>query len=433
MSQEEIVVPKGWELKELNELAKNEKNSIRRGPWGGAILKSDFTNDGYKVYQQKNVIYDDFAYGDYFISKEKFEKLKEFSLETGDIVITYAGTIGKISIVPDSAKPGIMNQNLLKISLNQKRIIPNLLIYFLKTSIFWDQVKSRGSAMIAFPPTKKLLKTKIPLPPFTTQKQIVAKLDHILGELEVKKKEILSLVKQNKGRIDVFEKNWMSYVIDREIENHPQRKEWKLKELNQLNNIISGNAFKSTEFTKSGIPVITISNVGHGLFIDKSEKFLPIEFEKKYSQFLVKSNYILLALTRPFTDNNRLKVCKTSNLKNSLLNQRVAMIVPSDNIDVNFLLNAMQTTSFKKQTTENLSTSLQPNLSSTKLPLMTIPNPPLSTQKEIVKNIKSAEEKFQSQKKQFENIKNNYESKIKYINHIQSSVLDSAFSGKLVQ
>ena len=81
----------------------------------------------------------------------------------------------------------------------------------------------------------------------------------------------------------------------------------------------------------------------------------------------------------------------------------------------------------REQTTENLSTSLQPNLSSTKLPLMTIPNPPLSTQKEIVKNIKSAEEKFQSQKKQFENIKQNYESKIKYINHIKLSIQDSAF------
>jgi len=53
--------------------------------------------------------------------------------------------------------------------------------------------------------------------------------------------------------------------------------------------------------------------------------------------------------------------------------------------------------------------------------------------KQIVQKIKSAEEKFQSQKKQFEKIKDNYDSKITYINHIQSSVLDSAFSGKLIQ
>ena len=63
----------------------------------------------------------------------------------------------------------------------------------------------------------------------------------------------------------------------------------------------------------------------------------------------------------------------------------------------------------------------------------TIPLPPLPIQKQIVQNIKSAEQKFQSQKVQFENIKQNYEKTINYINHMQSSILDTAFSGKLVK
>ena len=59
--------------------------------------------------------------------------------------------------------------------------------------------------------------------------------------------------------------------------------------------------------------------------------------------------------------------------------------------------------------------------------------PSLQTQNQIVQNIKNAEEKFQSQKVQFENIKQNYENIINHINHLQPSVLDAAFSGKLVQ
>ena len=62
-----------------------------------------------------------------------------------------------------------------------------------------------------------------------------------------------------------------------------------------------------------------------------------------------------------------------------------------------------------------------------------IPLPPLPIQKQIVQNIKSAEEKFQSQKVQFENIKQNYENTINRMNYMQSSILDVAFSGKLVQ
>jgi type I restriction enzyme, S subunit len=423
LSQEEIVVPKGWELKKLADIC--EKISS-----GGTPSRGNSEYFGGDIPWLK---IGDLNEGEITDSKEKITKsgLENSSAklfpENTVLFAMYGATIGKTGILKKECST---NQAICGMVPGEK-ILPTFLLLLLQSKFYQIRKMAEGGAQPNIN-QEKLKNLEILLPPISTQKQIVAKLDHILGELDTKKKEIISLIEQNKERIDFFEKNWMSYVIDREIENHPQRKEWKLKELNQLNNIISGNAFKSTEFTKSGIPVITISNVGHGLFIDKFEKFLPIEFEKKYSQYLVKSNYILLALTRPFTDNNRLKVCKTSNLKNSLLNQRVAMIIPFDNIDVNFLLNAMQTTSFKKQTTENLSTSLQPNLSSTKLPLMTIPNPPISTQKEIVKNIKSAEEKFQTQKKKFENIKNNYESKINYINHIQSSVLDSAFSGKLL-
>ena len=60
------------------------------------------------------------------------------------------------------------------------------------------------------------------------------------------------------------------------------------------------------------------------------------------------------------------------------------------------------------------------------------PLPSLPIQKQIVQNIKNAEEKFKSQKSQFQNIKENYENSITYVNHIQSSILDTAFSGKLV-
>ena len=59
--------------------------------------------------------------------------------------------------------------------------------------------------------------------------------------------------------------------------------------------------------------------------------------------------------------------------------------------------------------------------------------PSIKEQKQIVQNIKNAEEKFKTQKIQFENIKENYENSITYVNHIQSSILDTAFSGKLVQ
>ena len=68
---------------------------------------------------------------------------------------------------------------------------------------------------------------KILLPSLETQKKIVQKLDHILEQLEKKKKVIFSIIEQNKERIDFFKNNWESFIIDAEIENHPNREKWK--------------------------------------------------------------------------------------------------------------------------------------------------------------------------------------------------------------
>jgi type I restriction enzyme, S subunit len=40
--------------------------TIRRGPFGGAIKKETFVENGYKVYEQGNAIYDDFEPGNDF-------------------------------------------------------------------------------------------------------------------------------------------------------------------------------------------------------------------------------------------------------------------------------------------------------------------------------------------------------------------------------
>ena len=101
-------------------------------------------------------------------------------------------------------------------------------------------------------------------------------------------------------------------------------------------------------------------------------------------------------------------------------------------INPEFLYFYLNSKSVEKQIQEKLVGSSQKTLSLKHIRSLLLVSPPLLIQKQIVQNIKSAEEKFQLQKKQFENIKNNYESKINYINHIQSSVLDSAFSGKLL-
>ncbi len=90
-------------------------------------------------------------------------------------------------------------------------------------------------------------------------------------------------------------------------------------------NVISGNAFKSKEFVDVGTtPAIKISNVQYGSFEKKNQQYLPESYLQTYQKFEVLPGDLLMALTRPIT-NDTLKVCRYPVSEPvGLLNQRVA-------------------------------------------------------------------------------------------------------------
>jgi type I restriction enzyme S subunit len=110
---------KNWTELTLPEFASKAPNSIRRGPFGSAIKKAFFVSQGYKVYQQQNAISDDCSLGNYFIGQEKFNELRSFEVKPNDLIISCSGTLGRIAIIPQWAQPGLINQALLKLTLDQ--------------------------------------------------------------------------------------------------------------------------------------------------------------------------------------------------------------------------------------------------------------------------------------------------------------------------
>jgi len=174
-------IPEGWQSTAIKRIATNDKNSIKRGPFGSSVKKAYFVTEGYKIYQQRNVIDNDFSYGDYYIDSERFEKLKAFEIFPGDILITGAGTIGKFAVVPENIQPGIMNQALLKISLNPELIITDFFFYFFEVKAReYLLAKTRGSAMKNISSVRDLKEMEILLPPINEQTKIVEEVERQL-------------------------------------------------------------------------------------------------------------------------------------------------------------------------------------------------------------------------------------------------------------
>ena len=167
-----------WLSLTLDYLASSEKNSIKRGPFGSSIKKEFFVPSGYKVYEQKNVIYNDFERGDYFVDEKKFEELKDFEVKSGDVLMSCSGTVGKIAIAPEGIQPGIINQALLKISLDNDIVSTRYFVYLFRSKINEIILKNtRGSAMVNISSVKDLKQIPFPIPSKIEQVKIVEEIE----------------------------------------------------------------------------------------------------------------------------------------------------------------------------------------------------------------------------------------------------------------
>lgn len=253
------------------------------------------------------------------------------------------------------------------------------------------------------------------LPPLAEQQRIVSKIEELFTQLDVG----VEALKKAKEQLKKYQLSVLKIAFEYED------KKWEVSCIGDTCEIISGYAFKSEDFCENGIPVIKIANIGYGEYISEKNEYLPQEFKERYKKFVVKPDTILLALTRPIT-NNTVKVCRYPPLeKHGLLNQRVAMVFPKIEIDDEYLYCYMQSPVFKTQVEKSTSETLQPNLSPIQLTKLVIPLPPLKEQLDTVQEI-------ERQLSIIKMLELYIDTNISHAKTLRQSILNQAFSGTLV-
>ena len=159
------------EWKTLGEVCK-----FVRGPFGGALKKDCFVDSGYAIYEQQHAIYGNTDIR-YFISDDKFKELKRFEVMPDDLIMSCSGTMGKIAIIPKNAPKGVINQALLKLTVNNEISVKFLKYYFENTVTQQMNNDARGGAIKNVASVVVLKKIKIPIPPLAEQDRIVSILD----------------------------------------------------------------------------------------------------------------------------------------------------------------------------------------------------------------------------------------------------------------
>ncbi|PUE48336.1 restriction endonuclease subunit S [Limnohabitans sp. 2KL-51] len=173
----------GWQRRNLGDVC-----SFVRGPFGGSLKKEIFVPKGFAVYEQQHAIYNQFDQIRYFIDENKFSEMERFELRANDLIMSCSGTMGKVAVVPEEIKHGIINQALLKLTPS-KAIHSFFLKYWMDSQDFQEMLKEQaGGAAIQNVASVSILKEiKIPLPSFEEQHRIVTLLDEAFADIATAK------------------------------------------------------------------------------------------------------------------------------------------------------------------------------------------------------------------------------------------------------
>ena len=167
-------VPSSWALIRLDDIG-----IYRKGPFGSSLTKNMFVPKGadtVKVYEQKNAIQKDHTLGTYYITRQYYEsKMRSFTVEPGDILVSCAGTIGETYILPEQIERGIINQALMRMTIFAPIDLDYFLLYFDYVLKQAAKETSKGSAIKNIPPFEIFKKLILPIPPLEEQKRIVEK------------------------------------------------------------------------------------------------------------------------------------------------------------------------------------------------------------------------------------------------------------------
>ena len=409
-------LPKGWEIKKLGEVCELE-NGDRGTNYPSKAHRTEigipFINAGHLTSNGLDVPNMD------FISRERFNLLRNGKIRRGDILFCLRGSLGKFARVQEFDE-GAIASSLVIVRPKSKMLSEFLMLYFeSKICADWITDFSNGAAQPNLS-AGSLKEFEIPLPPLPEQQRIVAILDEGFSAIERSRNNAEQNLKNAK---ELFESVLNGQFT---MDNGQLREGWEEKTLKEITNKIGSGATPrggNESYKTEGISLIRSMNVHDFDFKERNLAFIDDKQAKELNNVTLEESDVLLNITGA-------SVARCCMIPKEYLparvNQHVSIIRAKKEIINPVFLNLLLTSKFYKNqllfTGEQGAT--RQAITKAQLEVFSISFPQLKTQQTIVQKLDA----LSAETKKLEAI---YHKKLKDLDELKKSILQKAFSGQL--
>lgn len=246
------VIPEEWEVLPLRECA-----GFRTGPFGSALHKTDYTNDGIPVINPMHIVDGRIEpTREMTVTEMAAENLSDFRVGPGAIVIGRRGDMGRCAVIQPHQAGWLCGTGSMIVRCN-KRVDA----YFLQRVLSSPQAvaaiedTSVGTTMINLNQST-LAELRIQLPPLSEQRaiaEVLSDVDALLAGLEkliAKKRDLKQAAMQKlltgKLRLSGFSGAWANAALGEKID------------------MLTGFPFPSSHYSETGVRLLRGSNVKRG-------------------------------------------------------------------------------------------------------------------------------------------------------------------------
>lgn len=340
---------------------------------GFAFKSKNYVDSGIRIIRIANVqkgYIEDNTPAFYPLSTNGLDK---YMLESGDLLISLTGNVGRVALLDKEFLPAALNQRVACLRLKSNFIDKKYLFHILNSDFFEQKCicSSKGVAQKNMS-TEWLKEYEIPLYSAKEQQKIAATLDKLQSIITHRRTQLEKLDLLVKARfVEMFGN----------IENKCT--------IADICSIITDGTHQPPKFTDSGIPFLFVSNIVTNEIIYNAEKFISEEiYNELYKRTPIEIGDIVLSTVGSYGHPAVVK----SNRK-FLFQRHIAYLKPISNI-VNsvYLHSAILSNDVQRQIDERVKGIAQKTLNLSEIRKIVVPVPPLDLQTQFADFVKQVDQ-----------------------------------------